>query len=93
MIKLKNPDVYGFEAAIRGMRNPWNSWEKSDSVSSDVHNCVECAHKEDFSVCYPKPQRTHTIHKRLFLPQLRARICRNMNSRLLLPLRSGYKVG
>ena len=32
MIKLKNTDVYGFEAAIRGMRNPWNSWEKSDSV-------------------------------------------------------------
>lgn len=31
MIKLKNTDVYGFEAAIRGMRNPWNSWEKSDS--------------------------------------------------------------
>ena len=32
MIKLKNTDVYGFEAAIRGMRNPWNSWEKSNSV-------------------------------------------------------------
>lgn len=32
MIKIKNTDVYGFEAAIRGMRNPWNSWEKSDSV-------------------------------------------------------------
>ena len=53
MIKLKNTDVYGFEAAIRGMRNPWNSWEKSDSVYSDAHNCEECAHKEDFSVCYP----------------------------------------
>lgn len=32
MIKIKNTDVYGFEAAIRGMRNPWNSWEKSDSA-------------------------------------------------------------
>ena len=52
MIKIKNTDVYGFEAAIRGMRNPWNSWEKSDSVYSDVHNCEECAHKEDFSVCH-----------------------------------------
>lgn len=52
MIKLKNTDVYGFEAAIRGMRNPWNSWEKSDSVYSDAHNCEECAHKEDFSVCH-----------------------------------------
>ena len=53
MIKIEHTDVYGFEAAIRGMRNPWNSWEKSDSVYSDVHNCEECAHKEDFSVCYP----------------------------------------
>ena len=32
MIKIKNTDVYGFEAAIPGMRNPWNSWENSDST-------------------------------------------------------------
>lgn len=31
MIKIENVDVYGWEAAIRGMRNPMNSWEKSDS--------------------------------------------------------------
>lgn len=31
MIKIENTDVYGFEAAIRGMRNPMNSWGKSDS--------------------------------------------------------------
>jgi hypothetical protein len=31
MIKLENTNVYGWEAAIRGMRNPMNSWEKSDS--------------------------------------------------------------
>lgn len=31
MIKVENVDVYGFEAAIRGMRNPMNSWDKSDS--------------------------------------------------------------
>jgi len=31
MIKIENVDVYGFEAAIRGMRNPLNSWDKSDS--------------------------------------------------------------
>ena len=31
MIKIEHTDVNGFEAAIRGMRNPWNSWEKSDS--------------------------------------------------------------
>ena len=36
MIKLENTEVIGWEAAIRGMRNPMNSWEKSDSVFSTV---------------------------------------------------------
>ena len=31
MIKVEKIDVNGFEAAIRGMRNPMNSWNKSDS--------------------------------------------------------------
>ena len=31
MITITNTDVYGWEAAIRGMRNPLESWEKSDS--------------------------------------------------------------
>lgn len=31
MIQIEATDVYGFEAAIRGMRNPKNSWDKSDS--------------------------------------------------------------
>ena len=31
MIKVENIDVWGFEHAIRGMRNPMNSWDKSDS--------------------------------------------------------------
>lgn len=34
MIEVKNTAVCGFEAAIRGMRNPMNSWSKSDS-----HRC------------------------------------------------------
>lgn len=36
MIKIEKVDVYGFEAAIRGMRNPLNSWDKSDSTFEDV---------------------------------------------------------
>lgn len=32
MIKIENTDVHGWEAAIRGMRNPLNSWEKSDTA-------------------------------------------------------------
>ena len=31
MLKIEKTEVVGFEAAIRGMRNPKNSWEKSDS--------------------------------------------------------------
>lgn len=31
MIKVENVEIYGWEAAIRGTRNPMNSWDKSDS--------------------------------------------------------------
>lgn len=31
MLKIEKTEVYGWEAAIRGMRNPKNSWERSDS--------------------------------------------------------------
>lgn len=35
MLKIENTEVLGWEHAIRGMRNPMNSWEKSDSVFID----------------------------------------------------------
>ena len=31
MIKVENIQTFNFEGAIRGMRNPLNSWDKSDS--------------------------------------------------------------
>ena len=31
MLKVEKTEVYGWEAAIRGMRNPMNSWDRSDS--------------------------------------------------------------
>ena len=31
MLKVENLDYWGFEHAIRGMRNPMNSWDKSDT--------------------------------------------------------------
>lgn len=40
MIKIENTDVYGFEAAIRGMRNPLNSWDKSDSKHINAYQVV-----------------------------------------------------
>lgn len=36
MIEVENIDVWGFEHAIRGMRNPMNSWDKSDSYFEDT---------------------------------------------------------
>ncbi len=36
MIKIEKTDVYGWDAAIRGMRNPMNSWDKSDSTFEEV---------------------------------------------------------
>lgn len=45
MINIKNVEVAGWEAAIRGMRNPMNSWEKSDSGYCSTHgpaHCIDC---------------------------------------------------
>ena len=36
MIKIERTDVYGWKAAIRGMRNPMNSWDKSDSCCASI---------------------------------------------------------
>ena len=30
MLKIENVDIFGWDAAIRGLRNPMNSWDKSD---------------------------------------------------------------
>lgn len=38
MIKIEKVDVYGFEAAIRGLRNPLESWSKSDSFWTHIEN-------------------------------------------------------
>lgn len=51
MIKIENVTVHGFEAAIRGMRNPMNSWEKSDSYF-DGKYCEKCEHRD--SKCNPE---------------------------------------
>lgn len=44
MIKFENTETMGWEAAIRGMRNPMNSWEKSDSGI--------CPNGTEFGYCY-----------------------------------------
>ena len=50
MINFENTEVMGWEAAIRGMRNPMNSWEKSDS------------HYERYE-CYEYDESSYSRHK------------------------------
>ena len=60
MIKFENTNVAGWEAAIRGMRNPLNSWDKSDTVYGtfwgeiDGHKCIDnsgfCLGKNDLDL-------------------------------------------
>ena len=45
MIKFEKTEVVGWEPAIRGMRNPMNSWDKSDSGYCETHgpdHCLTC---------------------------------------------------
>lgn len=49
MIKIENVEIYGWEAAIRGMRNPMNSWEKSDSYPAV--DCGKCGKIEREGCC------------------------------------------
>ena len=53
MIKIENADVMGWEAAIRGMRNPMNSWDQSDSGwDASIYHCDKdylTVMSEDFS--------------------------------------------
>ncbi len=42
-MKFNNTKVMNFDGALRGMRNPMNSWDKSDSNKCvDIHDCYGC---------------------------------------------------
>lgn len=55
MINIENTEVMGWEAAIRGMRNPMNSWDKSDSGYCHrdlMRDCATCVHHSTgYSAC------------------------------------------
>ena len=61
MIKIENTEIVGWEAAIRGMRNPLNSWEKSDSGygcgNDKEYFCDKCSSS---SHC-PSREKTYNI--------------------------------
>lgn len=49
MLKIESTEVMGWEAAIRGMRNPKNSWEKTDSYPAV--DCGKCGKIEREDIC------------------------------------------
>ena len=60
MLKIENTEVLGWDAAIRGMWNPLNSWEKSDSqfVRDPDYGCFgvcPCAELVDCDCCHVGP--------------------------------------
>lgn len=50
MIKLEKTEVVGWEHAIRGMRNPMNSWEKSDSYTHGCYRTPKCYISKEYKV-------------------------------------------
>ena len=70
MIKLEKTEVVGLEPAIRGMRNPMNSWEKSDSengcelVPGSHEFCRECndaIYTQEVTICGAGIKPMHVI--------------------------------
>ncbi len=52
MIKIENVEVMGWEHAIRGMRNPMNSWEKSDSgICKGGESGIGCENCANYDSC------------------------------------------
>lgn len=55
MIKIEDIDVWGFDHAIRGMRNPMNSWDKSDTILCYTNaNCHEICKNNKCGLCIGK---------------------------------------
>lgn len=63
MIKLENTEVIGWQAAIRGMRNPMNSWEKSDSETKYYFD--ECEGADNGIYRYSIGPNDHDLMMRL----------------------------
>lgn len=65
MIKIENTSVSGFEPAIRGMRNPKNSWGLSDSKVSDVPINLSIDEKESVVFNYILGEKDADLAMRL----------------------------
>lgn len=69
MLKIENVEVTGWEPAIRGMRNPMNSWGKTDSAECYLHatkqyseaKCAGCDFEDKLEGCYIVGPNDHKL--------------------------------
>ena len=73
MLKVENIETYGWEAAIRGMRNPMNSWSKSDTLfQQDCSSCeldceaVHFEHRVSGGKCFDVGKNDLDLMSRLY---------------------------
>lgn len=77
MIKLEHTEVSGWEAAIRGMRNPMNSWDKSDTkiwniIDPETDDCVGFDYRigendHNLMMNLAKAGRSHSKYRRMII--------------------------
>lgn len=68
MIKVEHIEVWGFEHAIRGMRNPLNSWDRSDSIYGEYYGRDE--NGDEVLLPYKTPMVGHndlTLMQKLYV--------------------------
>ena len=66
MLRCEILDVQGFDPAIHGMRNPKNSWDKSDSY--DAVDCGKCGLIEEKGVCNKEDRQIEHAEKIINTP-------------------------
>ena len=70
MIEVMNVEVAGFAPAIKGMRNPMNSWERSDShecrLVPEGDDCVFCEFNDTVCGCYYVGLNDRDLMRRLY---------------------------
>lgn len=74
MIRIENVEVLGFDHAIRGMRNPMNSWDKSDSYWDGYADDIPtfCAGSKDLDLMerLAKNGSVHAKYRRMIIVYL-----------------------
>lgn len=72
MIEIKNTEILGWEHAIRGCRNPMNSWDKSDSGickggddGIGCENCADCGCDHDYDNSWQLGKADHDLMMKL----------------------------